>query len=323
MEKLLQKTKFIEYQKTNSYKLLFTIIFLFLSIFIYLLTIFFTGTQFTVNVIEYGTLLRTTSAAITGFGLSIAGCGMQGITRNDLSGPSTLGILPAATFGIIISQILKLEHIYFVFIFSFIFTFLVLIINFINIKITTGKHHYKPILIGLILGAILISLSFILKSVFPYVSERLHIWIGSESNSYTWKKFFYATPIIFIGILIILSSINKINIIDKNISIAISLGINIKKTYWTVGIGSVLIAVSSVILFGSISIIGVVIPHICRMILKTRDYKWLILSSGFLSASVVMFSTLMNAMFSLGINLFIVFIFVPIFLLSIFIQKKK
>lgn len=312
------KKKFVNYTNTSKYKVLCLLTFFLFFIFLYFFTVIFNGISFEThpnNWIKYQSLLRTSSSAIVGFGLAVAGCGMQGVTRNDLSGPTTMGLLPASTFGIIVAQALGLNQVYFIFIFGLLFCILILMINFLSTKIKGYQsNNFKTILVGLILGALLTSLGILVKTIFPIVTENIVMWIGGTTSNYTWERFSYAAPSILIGVILILLVQNKLNIIEKDLSLAVSLGINIKFVYWIVGIACVLISVSSILLIGSVVIIGIVIPHICRMILRTRDYRWLIPTSGFLTAAILEFATLMDVMFQLGITLFTVVIFVPIFI---------
>lgn len=322
----IKKKYFVNFTGTNIYKVLclLTIFLLFVGLFFF--TLIYTGISYRTNPkdwIEYGTLLRTSSACIVGFGLSVAGCGMQGATRNDLSGPTTLGLLPAATFGILVAQAMGFDQVYLIFIFGLVSCFLILLVNFSTTKIKGySTDNFKTILVGLIMGALLTSAGIVLKSIFPKITETMVVWIGDINfKNYTWERFSYAAPSILIGVIMIMFVQNKLNIIEKDVALATSLGINIKAVYWTVGIACVLISISSILLLGSVVIIGIVIPHICRMLLRTRDYRWLIPTSGILTALILNFATLMNVMFQLGITLFTVVLFVPIFIIMMFRKK--
>lgn len=317
---------FFNFTNTNSYRFICLSIISILFVGLFFFTLIYTGITYETNPsnwIKYNTLLRTSSASIVGFGLSVAGCGMQGVTRNELSGPTTMGLLPAATFGILIAEAIGLKEVYWIFLFGIVMCFIVLLINFSTLKIKGySTDNFKTILIGLILGALLTSAGIVLKSFFPSITETVVVWIGNVNfKNYTWERFSYAAPSILIGVLLISFVQNKLNIIEKDTALATSLGINIKSVYWVVGIASVLISISSILLLGSVVIIGIVIPHICRMLLRTRDYRWLIITSGLLTGLILNFATLMNVMFRLGITLFTVVIFVPIFILMIFRRK--
>lgn len=317
---------FLSFSKTNSYKTICLTVISILFVGMFLITLFYTGLSFKTNPkewIENNTLLRTLCATMVGFGLSVAGCGMQGATRNDLSGPTTMGLLPAATFGILVAEAVGLNKVHFIFIFGLISCLIVLVINFATTKIKGySTDNFKTILVGLILGALLTSAGIVLKTIFPIITETMVVWIGNVNfNNYSWERFCYSAPSILIGCILVFSVQNKLNIIEKDISLATSLGINIKAVYWVVGIAAVLISISSILLLGSVVIVGIVIPHICRMLMRTRDYKWIIPTSGLLTALILNFATLMNILFQLGITLFTVVIFVPIFILMIFRKK--
>lgn len=320
------KFTYIKNNKMLFYKISWLFIISLLLIITFFIGVVFTGSSFrwtTSEWIKYNTLLRTLSSFFVGFSLAIVGCGMQGVTRNSLSGPTTLGILPASTLGIMIAEVFGLTEIYYILIFAFILAFLTILINFVSLKIKAYQtESFKSILVGLITGSILTSAALILKGIYPNISENIVIWLGSSnSNNYTWERFYYCAPLMLIGIIMIFFTQNKINIIEKDISLAVSLGINIKLVYWVIGIASVLISISSVVLLGSIVIVGIVIPHIVRMLLKTRDYRWVMPISGILSATSIIIASLLNIITQWGMSIFTIIFFLPIFLF-IFIRGK-
>lgn len=269
------------------------------------------------------TLLRVLVSMFAGFSLAIAGASMQGVTRNYLSGPTTLGLLPAVTLGSIIFQISNLNGTYLIFIISISFSFVVMLINFISIKINyKDANNFKPILIGLILGASISSINIIIASTSNNINEQIIAWIGSTTQSFDWNRFIYAAPLICIGILILTSMASRLNIIEENSALAKSLGININSTYWIVGFGTILVTTSSILLIGSVVIIGIVMPHITRFIFRSRNYKLIMPMSGFLSAIVIMFGMWINIRFTVGLNLFAVLLCLPAFL-YLFLRNKK
>ncbi|MEF9984781.1 MAG: iron chelate uptake ABC transporter family permease subunit [Malacoplasma sp.] len=269
------------------------------------------------------TLLRVLVSVFAGFALSVAGASMQGITRNYLSGPTTLGLLPAVTLGSIVFQAFNLHGTYLIFIISILFSFVVMAINFISSKINyKDNNNFKPILVGLILGASISSVNIIIASTNSNINEQIISWLGSTTQGFSWDRFIYAGPLIIIGIFILLLMSSRLNIIEESPLLAKSLGINMNRTYWIVGIGTILVTSSSVLLIGSVVIIGIVMPHLTRIILKTRNYKLVTPISGLLSSIVIMFGMWINIRFTLGLNLFAVIVSLPVFL-YMFLGNKK
>lgn len=90
-------SNFIEFQKTRKYKIImfFIIVLVFLSIFLTMLFIYpFDNKQTIINnpsLVISANLLPLLVGIISGVGLSVAGAAMQGVTKNALAGPTTLG----------------------------------------------------------------------------------------------------------------------------------------------------------------------------------------------------------------------------------------
>ena len=83
------------------------------------------------------------------------------------------------------------------------------------------------------------------------------------------------------------------------------------------GIASVLLTISAVNLVGSLVIIGIVIPHLTRMILGTKNYYMVTPVSGILTGTIIMIAMYINSIAGLGLNLYAVIISVPIFIYMI------
>lgn len=275
------------------------------------------------SIINY-TLLKTLIAILCGFGLTTAGCAMQGVTRNDIAGPTTMGFMPAATLGIMLYQITQKPSIPLMICFALIFSFLILLMNFFTLKIQKNNTKgYKMILTGVITGALITSVSSILTSLIPIINETVVPWIGTVTTNISWDNFVYCGPLILIGILLISIMSKNLNIIENDPALAKSLGLNAEKTFWVVGLGTVLITVSSVIMIGSITMIGIVIPHLVRMIFRTRNYKFIIPFSGVISSFIMLLSLWINSVYTLGLNLFAVAVSLPLFIYLVLFKKEN
>ena len=325
---IIFKTKeFTQNTVTNKriYWIIMISIFSLLFLTIFFISIFNNGFKFTSDgkeILEF-TLLKTLIGLLCGFGLTTAGCAMQGITRNDLAGPTTMGLIPAASLGILIYQLINFVSVPIKILLSLVFSFLIFLVNFFTMKYqNNGSKNYKLILIGIIFGALLTTISTIITSLVPYINQTIISWIGLVDIEINWENFIYCGPLVLLGILIISFLSKNLNIIENDYALAKSLGLNVELTLWLTGIGTIFITVSSVIMVGSITMIGIVIPHLVRMLFKTRNYKFIIPVSGFISSTILIFSLWINARYSLGLNLFSTIVSVPLFLYIIFRDKK-
>lgn len=315
--------------KTNLkiWRITFISIFAVLFVLITFFSIVSNGYRFIFNDKDYiisNTLLKTLIGLLCGFGLTAAGCAMQGVTRNDLAGPTTMGFMPASTLGIMVYQIVGISSIPLMLFFSFIFAFAILLLGYITLKTQkNNSRNYKMILVGVIVGALLTTISTIMTEEIPTIKQSIIPWIGTVTEHITWEAFYWTTPLILISIVMIGLISNNLNIIENDPSLAKSLGLNAEATFWIAGISSILITISSVYLIGSVALLGMVMPHIIRIIFRTRNYKFLIPVAGFTSATIMIFSLWINGIYTLGLNLFAVVVSVPVFLMVIFKRKNE
>lgn len=328
----MKKRKFCDFSFLNNRKKLklwrvifFTILFI-LFVLMSLISLLNNGYRFIANdsqVILKVTLIKTLIGMICGFGLTTAGAAMQSVTKNDLAGPTTMGFMPAATLGIMIYQIIQFPSIPLMIFMAFVFALLVFLINYLSLRFQNdyGKG-YKMILIGVIIGAFITTISSIITTYVPIINQTILPWIGTITTNISWENFIYCAPLILLGIVLITLKIKTLNVIENDKQLANCLGVNYELTFWVVGIGSILITVSSVILIGSVTMIGVVIPHLVRMLFRTKNYKIVIPVSGILSSTIIMFSLWINSLYTLGLNLFATAISTPLFLYIIFRRKK-
>lgn len=334
----LKNKKFIDnylyFKKTKKYKIIvLSIIFLlFFSAFFSMLFIdvlnpknnILTSPLYVINKNSLPLLV----GIFSGIALSTAGCAMQGITRNSLAGPTTLGFLPIATLGIFVVHAIGMSNkTFLLYITSFLFSILALIINFISFRKGNSKTT-KIILVGIVFGSLITSVNGILASKFIAINSSVQMWLGSTGLTYylgnqRWEKFFYSSILIFIGFIIIQFNSKKLNIYESDPSLAISLGINVNKLYWIISIASILLSIASINLVGSIVIIGIVIPHLTRYLLSTKNYYLIIPISGIITGLIISFSIYMNALYDVGTNFYSSIISAPIFIYLIFFRKSK
>ncbi|MGL4647409.1 MAG: iron ABC transporter permease [Mycoplasmoidaceae bacterium] len=290
---------------------------------IILISFFHSGFRFEgINQNDLENVLRTLVGLSAGFSLAVSGAGMQAVTRNQLAGPTTLGFLPAATLGILIYYLIGYDSISLMIFMAFLFALIILGINFLATKFTKNDYKsHKVILMGIILGALVSSISIVITQLVPKLNQTIIPWIGQIGLDYNWEKASYALPIILIGTLIIILFSNKLNIVENDPYLAKSLGINIDLIYWITGLASLLITVSSVILIGSLAMIGIVIPHLIRMMFKTRDYKIITPMAGLFCSTVIIFALLINSRWNIGITFFTSILSAPIFIYLV-LRKK-
>lgn len=265
------------------------------------------------------------AAAICGLFLSLSGQAMQGVTRNELAGPSTLGFMPLTTTGLIFYLLLDKAFpntldIYLKYVLTIVLSLFVMGLIYL-IAIKKSYNQSLIILLGLAIGIAFGALNFLLMRIFPELLVSSSPWLGQIQIFVDWKLYYYSIPLMVIGAIIILLNGKKINIIENNLDLATTLGINHKKIFWYASIGSVFIAVGSSFLIGSIIGIAIVIPYLSKKILATNNFYLNSVFSSFFTSIILLFAMLMNTVYAFGLNLFAVIIVLPIFLIMIIRRK--
>ena len=214
---------------------------------------------------------RVLCAALSGASLSLCGAAMQGLLKNPLADGSTLGVSTGASLGAALSIAFGLRIPFLPFSaasgLAAVFAFLsLMIIMALAWRLDHTLSTNTIILIGIIYSMFI---SSILSLVVTFASDRLKqitFWtMGSlSSGSYRSAAVLAAALAVCGGILLSLS--DELNAFAVGEAEARSIGVNVRRTRLIVlAAVSVLIGIC-VSIGGSIAFVGLVTPHIVRML---------------------------------------------------------
>ncbi len=223
-----------------------------------------------------------------GGALSIAGVILQGMFRNSLVEPYTLGISGGAALGVCLNIVLKMQNIFGLFSLP-IFGFMGGICVILLVYALSVKQNVLRIQ-GLLLCGVMIS--FICSSLIMLImavsrSEDLHgiiFWImGSleESNWLLIKLMFMMSILGLIAAYIFCFDLNAFSLGEEE---ALHLGVNVERSKRILFVLTSLLTGFSVSVAGIIGFVGLIIPHFMRLIVG-NDHRILIVSS-FLSGAI-------------------------------------
>ena len=232
------------------------------------------------NVIFYFRLPRILVAIIVGAGLSVAGGAFQSLFRNPLATPDILGVTSGASFGAVLGLLLGLSMDY-ISIAGFIFGILSL-----ALVVCIGYNKNAPyqtttmILSGIIVGALFQSLIGIIK----YIADpqdtlpTITYWLlGSLDVALESYVILNLIGIIF-GIVIIFILRWKLNLLMLEDDEAKSLGVNLTLLRAYIIISSTMIVACSISMCGVIGWVGLLVPHIARLLIGNENSKLIPLS---------------------------------------------
>lgn len=235
-------------------------------------------------------LPRTIMAACVGVGLSLSGLLFQEIFQNKLTSPDLLGVSTGASVGAAIAIILGLSSIY-ISVFAFITGVVTVIITLLISKLFRNGSSMILILSGIIVGGFMSSiLSFVKYFADPTTTlSSITYWLmGSFENSKI-ENIYVMLPAIFICCIILLLLSWRINIIALGKEEAQTKGLNFQFYRILIISFATLLTALSVAFCGTISWVGLVIPHIVRLIVgrDTRKTIPLCISFGAIFMTIV------------------------------------
>lgn len=230
-------------------------------------------------------LPRLVIGIVAGGALAVAGAILQTLTNNPLASAGTLGINAGAFFFVVVSTIFFPS---FLGDMPFITALFGAILSSIMVIVLAGKQM-EPVrvaLTGMIISLLFASLTGSLQLIFENETNGLFLWGSGTLVQLNWDGVRFAAPIILVLFVFALIISKSLDIYSLGEDIATSLGQNvriIKLVTW--GIAIVLAAVT-VSVVGPIGFIGLMAPHIVRM-LGVKGHFWIIAHS-FLWGSVML-----------------------------------
>lgn len=209
-----------------------------------------------------------------GSGLAVAGASFQALFSNPLATPDTLGCANGASFGAALGILLGLNALG-IQAFALVFGILAVVLVFIF----TRYRHANQIMMIILGGMVVSSLFSALVSFIKYVADPndvlpvITFWLmGSFSNS-TMRSLYTGVPMILLGMIVLYLMRYRMNALSLKEEEAASLGINVQQNRMIVIVASSLITASVVSMCGVVGWVGLLIPHISRMLFGNNHTK--------------------------------------------------
>jgi iron complex transport system permease protein len=212
-------------------------------------------------------LPRTIVAMLIGAGLSVSGASFQGMFKNPLVSPDLLGVASGAGFGAALAILLS-GNIAVIQISAFGFAMLAVALTYWLSRVYKTTNMLMLVLSGVVVGALFSAFIGLIKFVAdPYDKlPAITYWLMGSLSATTPKEMWITIPTIGIGSIGLLLVRWKINILSIGDEEARSLGINTEVLKIFVIVLASIVTASAVCVGGMIGWVGLVIPHVARMI---------------------------------------------------------
>ena len=224
-------------------------------------------------------LPRIILSFLVGSGLSMAGVIFQGIIRNPMVDPYIVGISAGAGTGVTLAIVLGINFtilgIGTIPIMAFLGAIITVYVVY-NLARTNNKVPVMTFLLaGVAMGFVLNALTSFLMVIGTKDLHKIVYWLmGSLANS-NWQEIKMILPYYILAIIPISFFLNDLNIILLGEENAQYLGVDVEKVKFILIVSATLLTASVVSVSGSIGFIGLVIPHITRMLVGPDHRKLL------------------------------------------------
>ena len=235
------------------------------------------------NIILEVRLPRVIIASFAGASLALCGVVMQGMFRNPLASPSILGVSSGASLGAVIAIYLGLSLIstWAIPFFSFIGAGITLFIVY-RVSLSRGQTNIATLLLsGVAVGALNVSAMSLLLALSLNnwdVARMIIYWTMGGLDGRTWDHVYIIVPIVTSSFVLLLFYSRQLNILLLGEQHAQSVGVDVIKTRKHLLIISTAMVAGSISVVGGIGFIGLVVPHILRLLLGP-SHRYLIPAS--------------------------------------------
>ncbi len=232
-------------------------------------------------------LPRVFMAGLVGAALSIAGATYQGLFRNPLAEPYLIGVAQGAAMGAAIGFLLPVNWQGAGFGTIPILAFSGAVINVVIVYGLARVGKTLPVTTLILAG---VALGALWGSVVSYLvitsGEKIHgilFWLMGTFSLSKWSEVVIVLPYVAVGVVVIMLYSRSLNVMQLDEEQAKQLGINVEKVKLILLAAATLITAAAICFVGIIGFVGIIIPHIVRLIWGP-DHRFLLPLSMFTGA---------------------------------------
>ncbi len=278
---------------------------------------------------------KAITAVLAGSALAISGLQMQTIFRNPLAGPDVLGISSGASLGValvvlgfgsffsfdssaVLSSWLQISAAW---IGSAVVLFLVTLVSL----------RIRDIMTILILGILFGSAASAIVSIMQYFSHQsmlkaFVVWSMGSLGNLSASQLQVLSISLVIGFLLSVISVRSLNVLLLGENYSRTMGVNIKLIRFLVFLSTSILSGSITAFCGPLAFVGIVVPHLSRMLFKTADHKLLMpgcfLLGGLLMLLADLISQFPGSQSVLPINSVTAILGVPVVIWVIMVNRR-
>ena len=231
-------------------------------------------------------LPRNILAVLIGANLAVSGVLLQSVMKNPLADPGITGVSSGASVAAIIILLLMPQLSGALPLFAFVGGAIACALVFI-MAWKNGLRPERIVLAGVAINTILGGFISLLSTLFSDRIQSAILWLNGSLATKTWSHVDMLFLYSLIGLGLSLFLIRSANVLQLGDESAKNLGFNVSRTRLVISSVAVFLAAVSTAVVGIISFIGLIVPHIARLLMGS-DHKYTIPFSMILGAIVLL-----------------------------------
>ncbi len=232
---------------------------------------------------------RTALAMLAGAGLGLAGAVMQGVTRNPLADPGILGVNMGASLAVVVGIVwfgISSAQ-------AYVWAAVLgagLSAVFVYTIASLGRERATPLKLTLAGAATSVAFSsLVIAVVLPRsdIAGGVRSWQIGGVGGATFDAISHVLPFLAAGFALALLSARRLNSLALGDELAAGLGERVALARAMAALGAILLCGATTAVCGPIGFVGLVVPHMCRLLVGV-DHRWLLPFSGLAGACLLL-----------------------------------
>ena len=285
------------------------------------------GDTMSIMVFKRLRLPRALMGVIGGFGLSISGYIYQLIFKNPLASPDIVGVSSGASAGAALAIVAVSASVPVISISAFIGAVTALIITLLTAYLVPGRNSYTIVLAGIAIHSVAQTILMFLKLAADPEKQLASIeyWIMGSLNGISRDSLAIPFLTTLAGFIIMAMLYRQVLILSTSEEEAVSLGVNVTSLRFIILMLATLVVSSIICVTGLISFIGLIAPHIARLLTKRNDI-FTYITSGFTGAILLTLADILARSVSpseLPVSIFTSLLGAPLLIILLIRANKK
>lgn len=283
------------------------------------------------NIVLSIRLPRVLLAGLVGASLAITGAAFQGLLRNPLADPYTLGISSGASVGAVMTIFFSISIPFIgpltLPILSIVFAFLtMMIVIFFAKKLDQSLRVETIILTGIVFSSFLGALISLMIALTGEELRQIIGWLLGSVSMRGWNYIFILLPFFVVGSILLIVHADELNVMSFGEEQAQHIGVSVQRKKMIIMIAGSILTGAAVAVSGTIGFVGLVIPHFVRLIIGP-NHRHVLPASILVGASFLILADLVARTIvspaELPIGVITALIGAPIFAVILMRQRLK